>query len=141
MLCLNQQPLINANELKLEKPVSVAGFYLPPKSSKVTTVIETPDESNYKQQDEELSTSMENKLDLNDENNNHNENNSVDEDDSNNNEESDEEGWITPSNLLEIQKQSIVDADKQEITDLKLKVGCMTSDFAMQVIKRKIIFF
>ena len=45
----------------------------------------------------------------------------------------DEDGWITPYNLKEIQKESLVEADKYEINDLKIKVGCMTSDFSMQV--------
>ncbi len=44
-------------------------------------------------------------------------------------EDDDEEGWITPSNLQEVQKDmGGVDEEPEDII-----VGCMTSDFAMQV--------
>lgn len=46
----------------------------------------------------------------------------------------DEEGWITPKNISKIKKEDI----KQTSPDLKSSQssysGCMTSDFAMQVI-------
>ena len=127
----NIQPLINANELKLGKPVNIAGFYLPPKTNKANdNEDKDKNESNDQNEQEELSVNLENNLKLNDENNNDKivEQN-VDDDDGD-----DGEGWITPSNLTEIQRQSIVEGDKQEINDLKLKVGCMTSDFSMQVL-------
>lgn len=71
---------------------------------------------------------------INDENNNELNKNEEEEDEDN---DDDEEGWIKPSNLVEVQKKSIIEADKQEINDLNLKVACMTSDFSMQVIYLK----
>jgi len=136
-LLKNQQPLINANELKLEKPVNVAGFYLPPKSTKPNAEQKTSNE-NEKDLDEQLSANLKDKLDLSTEKNDVN---NISDDGLENTEESEEiedgdeeEGWITPSNLNEIQKQCIAEAEKQEISDFKIKVGCMTSDFSMQVI-------
>lgn len=131
----NIQPLINANELKLEKPVNVAGFYLPPKSIKPNVELKISN-GNDKELDEQLSANLKDKLDLSSENNHVN---NISDDGLENTEESEEledgdveEGWITPSNLNEIQKQCIAEAEKQEIADFKIKVGCMTSDFSMQ---------
>lgn len=66
----------------------------------------------------------ENKNDQIDENNNEEDN----EDDN------DDEGWINPSNIKQIKKDNQIDSEEQDIKDLKLKVACMTADFAMQVI-------
>ena len=77
-----------------------------------------------------------------DENNNNGEKNQISEGESGEDEEgddSDEDGWIKPSNLAEIKKKSIVEAEQRDVTDLKIKVACMTSDFAMQV-KKSFIF-
>jgi len=48
------------------------------------------------------------------------------------NEDEDQGNWITPSNLDEIKKLHEVEAEQQRIKDMRMEVGCMTSDFAMQ---------
>lgn len=45
----------------------------------------------------------------------------------------DNEGWINPSNLEQFKKTSLVESEEQELTNMKLKVACMTADFSMQV--------
>jgi hypothetical protein len=61
-----------------------------------------------------------------------------DDDDENEDEDEDEDeddkGWITPSNLEQVKKSSIVESEQQDLNDLNIKVACMTSDFSMQVI-------
>jgi RNA-binding protein NOB1 len=57
------------------------------------------------------------------------EENDVEEDE----DEEDEEGWIKPSNLEDIKRSSKIDAEQESLGEAKLKVACMTSDFAMQV--------
>lgn len=55
-------------------------------------------------------------------------------------EESDEEdevGWITPSNLEEVKKMNLNELE-EDISNLSVKVACMTSDFAMQVSKKMV---
>ncbi len=106
---------------------------MPPRTNKTNsnTADKNNSESNENEQDQEdLSVNLENNLKINDENNNY----QIVEQQDNEDEDDDGEGWITPSNLTEIQKQSIIEGDKQEIIDVKLKVGCMTSDFSMQVV-------
>ena len=51
------------------------------------------------------------------------------EEDEDEEEEDDGEGWITPSNLKQVQLES---GDWTAPADIK--VGCLTTDFAMQVI-------
>lgn len=45
----------------------------------------------------------------------------------------DDDGWINPSNLQELNSQSQIDAESEEMGCAKFKVACMTSDFSMQV--------
>ena len=47
-------------------------------------------------------------------------------------EDDDENGWITPSNLEEVKKMNLNELE-EDLTNLSVKVACMTSDFAMQV--------
>ena len=48
-------------------------------------------------------------------------------------EDDDDAGWITPDNISSSKQASIAEADESDWPDLKLKVGCVTGDFAMQV--------
>ncbi len=123
--------------------MNVAGFYLPPKSIKPNVELKISN-GNDKELDEQLSANLKDKLDLSSENNHVN---NISDDGLENTEESEEledgdveEGWITPSNLNEIQKQCIAEAEKQEIADFKIKVGCMTSDFSMQVFSNNLLY-
>jgi RNA-binding protein NOB1 len=50
-----------------------------------------------------------------------------------NNDEENDDGWIKPSNLEEKKKLDLINSDEKELGKQKLKVGCMTSDFSMQV--------
>jgi RNA-binding protein NOB1 len=150
-------------KLKLEKTVNVAGFYMPTKKEKTgedkeaagnDSVVESiekldlnesedkRDESTNEDTNNEQDTSLiksehEAEQENADENNNKDNETNQDEESTEEEEgedgENDDEGWIKPSNLHEIQKQSMVEADQQEIHDLSIKVACMTSDFAMQV--------
>ncbi len=120
-----KQPLINANDIKMDKAVNVAGFYLPPKALK------------KKEEDENrLIENFDNSLKLDDK---------TDKDLNNNtdadvvdvvgdDEEDDGEGWITPGNLEEMKKLSQLSCEEKEIKDSQITVGCMTSDFSMQVL-------
>ena len=122
-------------QLKLTKPVHVAGFYLPKKSvgddgkqeEDENNNKEESSEPNKKEEEEEVE-----KVEVEEE-----EEEEEEEDDEDEDEEDDEEGgeWITPGNLDEIKKLSMVDSDQSQLGENnKIKVGCMTSDFAMQVI-------
>jgi hypothetical protein len=51
--------------------------------------------------------------------------------------EEDEIGWITPSNLEEVKKMNLNELE-EDISNLSVKVACMTSDFAMQVIRKMV---
>lgn len=104
-------------QLKADKVVNVAGFYMPKKSESES------EENKVSEQLDALQLDQEKK----DENNNE-ENENEEESD-----QDDEEGWIKPSNIDEVKKKSLVDSDFQELTNLNFQVACMTSDFAMQV--------
>ena len=183
--------MLSGNQLKLDKPVSVAGFYLPTKARKQTnsesaasvgessaaesqklndmqdddhqhesanisqdgnefdstcpetseassTILDSPVSPVNEEhiQTEAESVAKENKEDHEDQKDrdesesNDGEDNEEDEDDD---EEDDQEGWITPGNLEEIKKLTLNEFEQQEAVELKIKVGCMTSDFSMQV--------
>ena len=66
-------------------------------------------------------------------------NDSNDEDDTleEESDEEDEVGWITPSNLEEVKKMNLNELE-EDISNLSVKVACMTSDFAMQVSKKMV---
>ena len=101
--------------------MNIAGFYLPPRHAKKDDKPST--EETKEAVEEELADNLEKNLDLN--------NNSLNEEDA---EDNDETGWITPGNLEEVKKLSNLTGDEQEIETMQVTVGCMTSDFSMQVI-------
>lgn len=112
----DNQPLINANNIKLDKPVNVVGFYLPQRAAK--------------KPEEQLAESLEAGLTLAEGVKDLNNNSGAPEED----EADDGEGWITPANLEEAKKLSQLSGEEKEIQeDSQIKVGCMTSDFSMQV--------
>lgn len=128
----NHQPVINASNIKLDKQVNVAGFYLPKKNLKK----EENEEAKSDVQSnavENLSEDLGNKLGLAEQDENNNSLNEADLNDSQLDGESDDEGWITPGNLEQIKKLSQVESDQKTIEESsQVKVGCMTSDFSMQ---------
>ena len=142
-------PAVDTEQLKLDKPVSIAGFYLPKKKeeNKAETLEQSVEkldlncaETQSEAQDEtkvetSQNTDSENE-NLNESKNSEGEEEEVDENNNEENEEEDDddgEGWITPSNLEKAKKMSRVESEQQEINNMELKVACMTSDFAMQV--------
>ena len=117
----------NAEEKKLEELVE--DIKLSDESNK------KDDEESKEEKDEEQNEEKEN------ENENENESESENEtskDDNNNENGDDGEGWINPGNLEKIKKESKVDAEQENLGSTKIKVACMTSDFAMQVLNIKI---
>ncbi len=145
-------------KLKLEKTVNIAGFYMPTKKEKSDSEKTTQNDDSVTESVQNLSlnesqtnetneqtrsldeSSAKKRSESADENNNNNEASvNEGEEQSGEEEDSDEEGWIKPSNLEEVKKMSMVEADQRDIKDLNLKVACMTSDFAMQVRKIHII--
>jgi cobalamin biosynthesis protein CobT len=93
--------------------------------------IKLSEESNQKDEEE----NKEEKDEKQNENENESENeNETSKDDNNNENGDDEEGWINPGNLEKIKKESKVDAEQENLGSTKIKVACMTSDFAMQVL-------
>ena len=134
--------------LKLNKPVEIAGFYLPKKTT-VSKEKEHEIESDADQlpvdklaldevDDNNNSDKNEAKERENNEGDNEEEDGEDDEDkddeDEDEDDEEDDEGWITPGNLEQIRrKNQMGDDEKEEIRDTQIKVGCMTSDFSMQV--------
>jgi len=58
----------------------------------------------------------------------------IEDDDSDKENEDEDEGWITPSNLKE--KKATMQGDRTEV--VKVKVACMTTDFAMQNVLKQI---
>lgn len=136
---------VEQTKLKLDKPVNIAGFYVPKKENnaeekkleELVEDIKLSDESNKKddeeskeEKDEEQNEEKENE----NENESENENETSKDDNNNENNENgdDEEGWINPGNLEKIKKESKVDAEQEDLGSTKIKVACMTSDFAMQ---------
>ena len=129
--------------------MSIAGFYLPPKkTSKETNDAENSLEESFKKidikegEEEGEKDSNNNKVSESEKNVNTDE---IDEEKVNeaNNEEydsedEDEAGWITPSNLEEVKKMNLNELE-EDISHLNVKVACMTSDFAMQVLILHII--
>jgi RNA-binding protein NOB1 len=133
-------------ELKLSKPVNVAGFYVPPKKSNNKTTSESEneskqDENNKVDETETVATAVA-ELSVNEKAAEKKEEQEKEEQESGDEEEEEEEEdeeeddggeWITPGNIEEIKKMSQVDSDRLEVNESnRIKVGCMTSDFAMQ---------
>ncbi len=115
----DNQPLINANNIKLDKPVNVVGFYLPQRAGKKPS------------EEEQLAESLDAGLKLAEGVKDLNNNSGAPEEQ----EADDGEGWITPANLEEAKKLSQLSGEEKEIQeDSQIKVGCMTSDFSMQVL-------
>ena len=119
----------------------MVGFYLPPrkpKTSETTEVNETtPNESDEQvdqnnNETEEGNKSLENETSENEQVEEDGDEN-VNENEEENDGDEDEEGWIKPSNLEQMKKLSIIESEQQNIENLQIKVGCMTSDFSMQV--------
>ena len=154
-------PAVDTEQLKLDKQVSIAGFYLPKKKeeNKEETLEQSVEKLDLNcaetQSEAQNETKVETSLNT-DSNNSENENlneskngegeEEEEEVDENNNEEEneeddDDEGWITPSNLEKAKKMSRVESEQQEINNMELKVACMTSDFAMQVCLLLLIAF
>lgn len=129
------QPLINANNIKLDKSVNVAGFYIPPRKQKPQTNKDSTAESNLVENFENIKLNTEkNDVNNNDnvgiifKSNTDNTENLVEEDE----DEDDGEGWITPGNFDIVKQMSSVQGDEECIDDMQITVGCMTSDFSMQ---------
>lgn len=108
----------NAEEKKLEELVE--DIKLSEESNK------KDDEESKEEKDEEQNEEKENENESESEN-------ETSKDDNNNENGDDEEGWINPGNLEKIKKESKVDAEQENLGSTKIKVACMTSDFAMQV--------
>ena len=70
------------------------------------------------------------------------ENNNEEDNDKDNHEDDDDDddGWINPSNIKQINKNNQIDSEEKVIRDIKLKVACMTADFAMQVYQFVLIY-
>jgi hypothetical protein len=147
-------PEANLAKLKLEKTVNIAGFYVPTKKEKTDaeklqsgggygqdSVVESIDKITLNESQNDADHETNQSQNSNADENNNDTNTSVDEQneeeaEQSGEENSDDEGWIKPSNLAEVKKMmSIVEADQQQIHDLNIKVACMTSDFAMQVLE------
>lgn len=80
-------------------------------------------ESNFDdyQSDVEMATKKEDNLSIDNGNNSENESSA----------ESSDEGWITPSNIKQMNDKS--DSKDAYSSELAIKVACVTTDFAMQV--------
>lgn len=113
----------------MDKAVNIAGFYVPPKQqTKKNETSESPESTAPKNNIpdlSDLSLDSSDQLDKSDLNESQGEIKEEDEDDN--------IGWITPSNLAEVKKLNGVHGDEQEVDKLQIQVGCMTSDFSMQV--------
>ena len=117
----------------------MVGFYLPPRKSKTSETTEA-NEKPLNESDEQVDQNNNETEEANKSLNETSENDQVEEDEEENvneneaeNDEDDEEGWIKPSNLEQMKKLSIIESEQQDIENLQIKVGCMTSDFSMQV--------
>ncbi|XP_057255879.1 RNA-binding protein NOB1 isoform X2 [Pezoporus wallicus] len=86
-----------------EAPIHLAGFHLPSKSAQAISVSPETTEEHRRSEHEA----------------------SADEEED---EESDDEGWITPSNLKQVQQ----DTGHCDTAPNGIQVGCVTTDFAMQ---------
>lgn len=128
----------------MDKAVNIAGFYLPSKIAKTESKEEQEETNN--DNDASIEESVQ-KLSINDtekslpcddqktdelDENNNEENNDEDYNDAVDDNDNDD-GWINPSNIKQINKNNQIDSEEQDIRDIKLKVACMTADFAMQV--------
>ena len=113
------------------------GFYLPQKQQKKidSSITESTEPT------ETLASDLETSLKLDSHDLNDNSSFSEDLNDSKlTEEEEDNMGWITPGNLAEVKKHSKLTGEEVEIEDSQIRVGCMTSDFSMQVGVFSILF-
>jgi hypothetical protein len=121
--------------LKLEKPVNIAGFYVTPKKEDLISELEKKMVENLNVDDIDRKDETVDNNTINDEANLSN--NEIEESDSNELDSStinyDEEAWITPINLEEVKKINQADSGEKSFIDKTIPVGCITSDFSMQV--------
>ncbi len=152
---------VAVQSLKLNKPVAIAGFYFPKKTSakekepsgdeadpvsiidKLTlNNLDTNNNAEISQEQQRENLSAEHDVDqkenehsavnVNDENGD--DQGEGEEEDAEDDEDEQDGGWITPSNFDKIRRMNQMgDDEKEEIRDTQIKVGCMTSDFSMQV--------
>lgn len=122
------QALIKADDIKLDKKVNIAGFYVPAKKPNTK-------ENEEKQENTEnaLSDNLQEKLNI-DCNNNTNDENKIDlsAENADCDDDDDQTGWITPNNLDVVKRMNNITGDEQVIDEMQIQVGCMTSDFSMQ---------
>jgi hypothetical protein len=126
-------------QLKLEKAISIIGFYQPSSKKCVESTTEQDAESKLTEEKKEndVDDSQKDESDINN-NNKDVEDDKVD-DAEEDNEEDDEEGWIS-SSILQKRLNTFDDEIESSIVDQKLKVACMTADFSMQV-RDSFLFF
>ncbi|RWS20027.1 RNA-binding protein NOB1-like protein, partial [Leptotrombidium deliense] len=117
----NEQRIITKTTNKVVKTdANIDGFYYPKNGNKSESDVKTNDFNNEKQIENENDTEF--ISNLNATNTSPNEEDEDDEDDA---------GWITPSNIKEIQ-QKVSSISLTEETSQKTIVGCITGDFSMQ---------
>nr|XP_026692397.1 RNA-binding protein NOB1-like [Ciona intestinalis] len=110
----------------LKQDIQLPGFYLP-KNKDSSDVEPNYNISEEIQSLKDLETKVTKEIEILDLDKD--ENDTSDLHDEENEEESDEEGWITPSTLREMKD---LQEDKDEGVKKDVKVGCITTDFAMQ---------
>uniref|UniRef100_A0A3Q0QWZ1 RNA-binding protein NOB1 n=1 Tax=Amphilophus citrinellus TaxID=61819 RepID=A0A3Q0QWZ1_AMPCI len=127
---LRKEPEVKSTQRHPETPVNVAGFHLPSKfnsfqfwreplppiDDELLGLLSAQTEERAEQRVSEDQSEDEDK-----------ENEPEDEDDKENDDSDDGGGWITPSNIKQVKMDS---ADWTAPADVK--VGCLTTDFAMQ---------
>ncbi len=120
--------------MKLEKPVNIAGFFINSKKHQDLTELEVKMVQNLSLNEtvkEEIVNQdiepnfLEKKSEINESDN----------DETYLSTNYDDEAWITPINLEKVKKINQTDSGEKIFIDQTIPVGCITSDFSMQVNK------